>query len=769
MKNLKLTFAVILFSIAVSFTLAQSDYCKGWGGVKVDDEFVCCTCAGGDGWCPENVVPGICIYGDSDCGNCDIPPTGTPTITLDSISWTSKIYNPSNQSTPLYGKFSFVNPTFPTWIRGNPVVFNGTGTDNVGGRGMDNLAFKLYINGTPYSIPSAQTTGKQGDITMRAWYYLDTNSLDDGKSHNFMLYGQDMAGNGAYSSAISARVCNDLDILACSDACTDSNFLWNIGGEVPTGNSTCCGDDEFEFRILNNETTDDYACCDNLTDCAVQDICFPFGSEIIVDNVRYFCGADHKVERLCEIPSDVGEVDVFGDCCSLTMSPIPAQAKATNSYGKVTYFLMNKSLIPDNFEQFSGNIVPSGCFDGLDTNCDGTVQDSNPAVCPFEGMYLDNLSIDFDDWYSHYLNDYSTPIPDTDYDTSVVRDKNCLDGLDNDKSWDDANIPRFCKDEGLSYDNKSAGKNYWDRKCSNETSDDYPEFMFDLLDNDCDNFIDFGKVPNLAFEKQGDFNRTGGYNPNEANWMNFDQDEELFEDNSKVKLYGFVKTANYDPLEDVIVIAKLSQNNWFPATDSNNATVTKDVQEAVSIKYFSTTTDNNGYYEMYVNRQTYYNLYANFSNPEYEKNYVIPFKSIRRTDAGMTFGSPFSEIQKDLIAYDSNLVSCDGCALAGTNRCYAGCMNNASSCPFPDGEWVNKEDFIFACSDLPVGTLAFYRNENGVDNYVLCCNGSSLIQMPSEIAPITILDSEVENAVRYTKAVTLYGVPVKMRVVLIEK
>jgi hypothetical protein len=105
---------------------------------------------------------------------------------------------------------------------------------------------------------------------------------------------------------------------------------------------------------------------------------------------------------------------------------------------------MNKSLISDNDEQISGQ-VPSGCFDGLDTNCDGTVHDADPLVCPFEGMYLDDPSIDFDDWYSHYENDYGSPIPEEDYNVAVVRDKNCLDGVDNDKSWDDSNIPTFCK------------------------------------------------------------------------------------------------------------------------------------------------------------------------------------------------------------------------------------------------------------------------------------------------------------------------------------
>lgn len=763
MRNLRLVFAVIIFSVAVSFALAQSDPCEGWGGVKVDGEFVCCTCAGEDGWCPEDVVPGVCVYGDSDCGNCDIPPTGTPTITIDSISWSSKIYNPSDQATPLYGKFSFVKPKFPTWIRGNSVLFNGTGTDNVGGRGMDDLGFKLYVNSTPYPISSAQTTGNPGDLVMHAWYYLDTTPLSDGKSHNFVLYGQDMAGNGAYSTAVNARVCNDLDIPTCSDACTDSNFLWNIGGEVPTGNSTCCGDDDFEFRILNNETTDDYACCDNLTDCAVQDICFPLGSKITIDGVRYVCGPEHLVTRLCEIPSDVGEVDAFGDCCSLTMSAIPTQAKATNNYGRVTYFLMDNSSIPTNDERFSMQ-VPSGCFDGLDTNCDGTVQDTNPSICPFEGMYLDDPSIDFDDWYSHYQNDYGSPIPDTDYNTAVVRDRNCLDDLDNDKSWDDANIAEFCKEEGLSYDSKSNKENYWDRKCSNETSDDYPEFMFDLLDNDCDNFIDFGKVPNLDSNNQGDFIRVEPYTPSSANWMNFDQAEELFENNSKIKVTGRLTDPLGVGLPNVNIIARLSQNDWYPASNARNKTVQQDVQAAVPITYFNTYTDKNGDYELYINRKTNYNLYANFSNPEYEANYIVPHKNIRSSDEWMKFGSDLEVIEQNLRAIDADLVQCNGCTLAGTNRCYAGCMRNDSACPFVPEDWVDKDKFIFACSDLPAGTLAYY----GDNRYVLCCNGSSLIEMPADVEPIAVLDENVENAVRYTKAVTLYGVPVKMRVVLIE-
>lgn len=787
MKRIKLSIVAILFFITISLVSAQPSDCAGWGGVKVDDEFVCCTCAGNDGFCPNNVIAGVCIFGDSDCGNCDIGPLGNPTLLIDTISWTSKVYDTSNVSNPKDHFFTYSNPNYPSWIRGESVLFNGTGTDNSPSditRGMDKSSFILYINNTAHPIPSVQTSGNLGDKTIKAWYYVNTTPLIDGGVYDFQLYGMDLAGNHPFDSIspiVSTKICNDLDLDACEDACVGSGFGWNLGGSVPDAKK-CCGNDmphEPEYMILNAGTTDDFACCNDTCDCAVNDICFPSGTEITIDEVRYECKKcpvpprPEPVKRLCNRPSDVGKVDVFGNCCSLKMNStlisevFPDNIDITHIEGRVSYFLKNKSEISNDDETFGGKVL-SGCFDGLDTTCSyyDTINDKKPAICPYEGMYLDDKSIDFDDWQKYYEDWVYSDVPD--YDVDVVRDRNCLDGLNNDESWD-ISIPGFCKDESYDFYNHPPNRNYWDRKCSNETDDNYPQYMFDLLDNDCDGYIDFGRVPNLIAGKQGDFERSSAYNPDSADWMNSIQDSELFEDNSKVKLYGTVETSNKAPLKDVIVIARLSQNDWYPALDSRNKSVTTNVQEVVPITYFSTRTNEDGKYEMYINKKTAYNLHVNFSNPEYEKNYIVPYKTIRSTETEMTFSNTDNEMKRDLIAYDAKLVSCDGCALAGTNRCYAGCMNNATTCPFPEKDWVNKEDFIFACSDLPVGTLAFYKNQGTDAKYVLCCNGSSLISLPSSVSPTTVLHSDVENAVRYTKAVTLYGVPVKMRVVLIEK
>ncbi len=705
-------FSTLLFALLLSIMLSSASYaqdCDGWGGIDVGGEIVCCSCELSDGICPDDLAGStVCTYGDYDCGNCD--------TTAPNVNW--------------------VDPTASTsWVDGN-YVFETTGTDpTVSGevtRGMYNIG-EFFVNG----IKVGNTTGSDGssgDTSLNVWITYDTTTLTSGIDHSFKMRMSDLAGNTKDSSTLSITVCNDKDPLSCKDAC-ESEYNWTINDSTG-GNEFCCGDDTQEYLIedYDSDYGDGYACCPNEDDCAYQEHCFGRDTEYSPDGkVYYYCGEENTIERLCEEPAHVGYVDpVTNQCCTI---------EGTSSSGsfQVYYHQINNDSIT------SESYYDSGCFDGLDTDCSGAVEDCDDSQCGFEGMGLtwdknsyqikvDNTRIDYNEWWNYYNGFYDG------YDKSVVDDKCCTDDSDNDGNG--------CRDDNLEDDG------YADWKCNDEINNvayDGKTTMFDLIDNDCDGYFDFGNVP---YSQDG-------------NWSNYDQKEEIFEERSgdrsaKILLHGTVKDMEENPIPNAKVTAWL-RDGWYQGLERTE----KDLESMNENHrdYFTTFADENGKYEIYINAHMPYTFVA--SQPEATEartTYDSAIRSVQADDGIVSFNT--RNYQWDPKLWRSDMVKCDGCNLVGSNRCYAGCVGEEKGCNFPD--WADtaqeQQQLIFACADMLSSTSVYYNSTHDV----LCCNGS-LIKRPSRLEAQPKIDEQIKNAVTHTETVSLEGIPVKMKIVLFEK
>jgi len=714
---MKLLFGISMI-LAFSFLLIPLSYsqtCDGWGGVIIGGEEVCCSCSAADGLCPDDIYGStVCVYGDLDCGNCD---TLAPTI-------------------------SWVDPNAATsWIDGN-YVFTATGTDNANPeeqmRGMYSVG-EFFVNGDFVGVTD-DSDGSNGDLTLSVWKTYDTNALTSGQEHRFTIEMQDLNGNVANSSTLTITVCNDKDPPSCQDACTETPGMEWLTNQSTNNFQFCCGDDANEYRILDYDPDYGYACCPNPDDCSFREICFEKGSYLETEFGRIYCDGN-KTRQLCESPADVGYVNISGECCTVE------GISGIEGFNVVYHQIQNSSITSEGY-------FPSGWFDGLDTDCSGAVDDC--TLGQFEGLGLNSTddfrNIDYDNWKTHYVEKGFTG-----YDIQTVDERCCTDGRNNDGNVN--NEGHRCTDQYYTLDNYEREIGYADWKCYKEINNveytnDTGTFstMFDLVDNDCDGNFDFGIVP-----------------PEGGNWSSNDQAEEKFEkdtsrsESAKIRVHGQATKLGVGPGGGPLPNVKITmwlRDDWYNGLETERDEL-KDINDA-NRDYFTTTTNEKGEYEIYINAHMPYTFVA--SQPEAiesKETYVSAIKAFDPNEIG------FNTLEKkwDPVLWPSDMIVCDGCKLAGSNRCYAGCMGK-DSCSFP--EWADTEDeqrnLVFACADVLSSTAVKY---NGTHE-VLCCNGPLMI-MPEEIKSNPLLEENIKNAATYTETVSLEGVPVKMKIVLFEK
>jgi hypothetical protein len=692
----------LLSIMLTSFSYAQA--CNGWGGIEAGGEIVCCSCEHSDGICPDDLAGStVCSYGDVDCGNCDSTPP--------SVTW--------------------VQPDSSTeWIDGN-YTFKVAATDpDVSGEITRGLYIEgmFYTNGT-YRENTTGTDGSNGDPSLNAWLVYDTNQLKSGLDHTFQMRMTDLAGNQGTSPDKTVVVCNDKDPLPCENACVESNYDWQIN-QSTDDNEFCCGDDENEYPAKDYDfDTYGYACCPYKDDCSYKEECFRRDTFITTEEYgRLYCGEENVVTQLCEEPGDVGYVNISGECCTVN---------GTITLGNFVpvYQHVDNSLI--NHEYY----FDSGCFDGLDTDCSGSVEDCEE--CGFEGMGLtldsnydvaiDHTNVDYDEWRRYYPEGYNG------YDSGVVDERCCTDGINNDGNKNRDGV-------GCADDDYTGG--YADWKCNKEIEN--TPLMFDLIDNDCDGNFDFGNVP---YSQDG-------------NWSNYDQDEEWFEKygslSSKIRLYGTVTDINDNPIPNAKVTAWL-RDGWYNGLENTDPKLESMNEEHRD--YFTTRADSNGNYEIYINAHMPYTFVA--SQPEATEartTYDSALKSVGAEEGIISFNRFHYEWKPSL--WPSDMVRCDGCNLVGSNRCYAGCMGEEKGCGFPD--WADtpeeQQKLIMSCADMLSSTSVHYNETHDV----LCCNGS-LMSRPKGVSSQPTLNVSIRNAVTHTETVSLEGIPVKMKIVLFEK
>ncbi|MDI3473979.1 MAG: hypothetical protein PWR30_302 [Candidatus Woesearchaeota archaeon] len=702
---------LIVFSFLI-VPLSYSQTCEGWGGVIIGGEEICCSCSATDGICPD-LVAGVlvCVYGDLDCGTCDtLPPT---------VSW--------------------VDPTASTsWIDGS-YAFTATGTDNAGlneqMRNMSSIG-EFFVNGNFVGVTEG-SDGINGDQTLSVWKTYDTNVLTNGTDHNFTMEMKDLNGNAANSSTLTITVCNDKDPQTCQDACTETPGMEWLTNQSTDNFQFCCGDDANEYRILDYDPSYGYACCPNPTDCSFREMCFRIGTEI--NTAEY--GADfgvlrcegNKTVQVCDHPSHVGHVNISGECCTVE------GISELGEFKVIYHQIPNSSITSEGY-------FPSGWFDGLDTDCSGEVDDC--TLGHFEGLGINSINdfraVDYYEWQTYYQG-----IGFAEYNKSTVEEKCCTDGTNNDGNVN--NEGHGCADEYYYLDGGDREIGYADWKCQKEINNvEYTNStgtfltMFDLVDNDCDGNFDFGRVPPIG------------------NWSSNDQATEKFEtgpsESAKIRVYGNATSITGEALPNVKITMWL-RDDWYNELEREREEL-KTINDA-NRDYFTTTTDKNGGYEIYINAHMPYTFVA--SQPEAiesEETYVSAIKSI---DPGM-IGFNIGEYKWDPVLWPSDMVRCDGCKLAGSNRCYAGCIGN-EYCSFP--EWADTEEeqrnLIYTCADVLSSTAVKYNSTHEV----LCCNGPLMI-MPEQIESNPLLEENIKTAATYTETVSLEGVPVKMKIVLFE-
>ncbi len=710
---MKKTIQPILFVFLLSIMLTSFSYaqaCDGWGGISAGGEIVCCSCETSDGICPDDLAGStVCSYGDVDCGNCDSTPP--------SVTWVQ----PDSSTEWIDGSYTFKVAATDPDVSGE--ITRGLYTEGM-----------FYTNGT-YRGNTTGTDGSNGDSSLNAWLVYDTNQLKSGLDHTFRMKMTDLAGNQGTSPDKTVIVCNDKDPLPCENACVESGYYW-LTNQSTGNNEFCCGDtndpNEPTYRIKDYDfDTYGYGCCDSSTDCSYKEVCYNNGERISPDpKYGYLECQSGTFIQLCNHPSHVGYVNISGECCTVN-----GTFDSLNGFVPVYQHVDNNSITHEYY-------FDSGCFDGLDTDCSGAVEDCEE--CGFEGLGLtldnnyevsiDHTNIDYDEWHTNYAG-----LTFLDYDSGVVDERCCNDNQDNDDNG--------CEDG-------SFADGYADWKCNKEINDvpySGKSTMFDLIDNDCNGNVDFGKVP---------------YSQN-GNWSNHDQDGERFEEypednSSKIRLHGTVTDINDNPIPNAKVTAWL-RDGWYNGLENTDPRLKSMNEEHRD--YFTTRADSNGNYEIYINAHMPYTFVA--SQPEATEvrtTYDSAIKSVAADEGIISFSRFYCEWSPSL--WPSDMVRCDGCNLVGSNRCYAGCMGEEKGCGFPD--WADtaeeQQNLIMSCADMLSSTSVYYNETHDV----LCCNGS-LMSRPKQVSSQPALNTTITNAVTHTETVSLEGIPVKMKIVLFEK